>query len=263
MDFLPALVLGVVEGLTEFLPISSTGHLILVGHAIGFSGSRAASFEVFIQLGAILAIVWLYRKRFIQLFHPEPTDPLSGLSGWKMLLLTSLPAALAGFLFHSQIKEYLFRPMTVALGLVVGGIALIIIERNYKNRTAHNLQALTKKQALKIGLFQVLSLWPGVSRAGATIIGGMVSGLDRKSAVEYSFLAAVPLMIAATGYDLLKSLPDLQPSDAPFFALGFIVAFLSALVAVKFLVKYVQRRTMESFGWYRLILAALVYIFLR
>lgn len=272
MTILIAIILGIVEGLTEFLPVSSTGHLIIVGDLLHFTGERAASFEVFIQLGAILAVVWLYRERFWMLFElskPTGSDPSNGLQGKRgltLLALTTLPALVAGLALHSFIKDYLFQPVTVAAGLFVGGIALIVFERYYKRIPVTkqpktlSLDSLTARQALSVGLFQILALWPGVSRSASTIVGGMMGGIDRKTAVEYSFLAAVPVMVAATGYDLLSSLSSLQSSDIPLFMTGFITAFIAALLAITFFVKLVQRYNFTPFGWYRIGLAILVLV---
>ncbi len=266
MQIIIAIILGIVEGLTEFLPVSSTGHLIIAGDLLNFTGDRAATFEVFIQLGAILAVVWLYRERFIKLL--QLTGPKSdhkhfqGWNGIKLLALTTLPALIAGLALHGFIKHHLFQPATVAAGLAIGGVALIIFERFVHKPKTVSLDNLTPKQALSIGLFQVLALWPGVSRSAATIIGGMLQGVDRKTAVEYSFLAAVPVMIAATGFDLLSSLSSLQASDLPLFTVGFVMAFASAILAIKYFVKLVQRYTFTPFGWYRIGLAILVLILL-
>lgn len=258
MLIITAIILGIVEGLTEFLPVSSTGHLILAGHALDFTGTTAETFEVFIQLGAILAVVWLYRERFYRLLDFKQTQGLQGERGISLLLLTTLPALLVGFLLHDFIKDHLFQPLTVAIGLAVGGVILIVFERFEHHAKIIKLDSITPRQAIAVGLFQLFSLWPGVSRAASTILGGMVQGLDRKTAVEYSFLIAVPVMIAATGYDLLKSLSDLHSSDIALFATGFIVAFVSALLAVRYFVAFVQRFGFTGFGWYRIALAVVV-----
>lgn len=258
---LVALILGIVEGFTEFLPISSTGHLILVGNLFGFTGQKAATFEVFIQLGAILAVVVLYHKRFTGLVDMKAKG-FAGLKGLKLLAITTLPALIAGFMLHGVIKEKLFNPFTVAIGLLVGGIIIIVVERWHKPTEGVEVDQITKKQALKVGLFQLLALWPGFSRAGATIIGGRLVGLSDNAAVEYSFLAAVPLMVAAVGYDLVKSIPTLSNSDVGIFFVGFMAAFLSALVAIKFLVGIVKRYSLAPFGWYRVGLALLIFVVL-
>ncbi len=258
---LDALILGIVEGFTEFLPISSTGHLILVGNLLGFTGEKAATFEVFIQLGAILAVLVLYQRRFTGLFSTE-TKGLAGIRGLKLLAITTVPAVIAGFLLHGIIKAKLFNPFTVAIGLLVGGVIIIVVERWHKPTEGVEIDDISEKQALKVGLFQLLALWPGFSRAGATIIGGRLVGLSDKAAVEYSFLAAVPLMIAAVGYDLVKSIPALSTNDIGIFFVGFVAAFLSALVAIKFLVAIVSRYSLAPFGWYRIELALMIFLVL-
>lgn len=259
MEIVYAIILGIVEGLTEFLPVSSTGHLILTGEVLGFTGVKANTFEVFIQLGAILAVVWLYRDRFVHLLDFKRSSGLQGKRGIMLLLLTTLPALLAGLLLHGFIKEHLFQPQTVAIGLAVGGVALIVFERFQHKAKTVSLDEITPRQALGVGLFQLLALWPGVSRSASTIIGGMVQGVDRKTAVEYSFLIAVPVMIAATGYDLLKNLSNLSTSDIPLFAVGFVTAFIAALLAIRYFVRFVQRFGFTGFGWYRIALAAVVF----
>lgn len=256
-----AILLGIVEGLTEFLPVSSTGHLIIFGNLLGFTEQRAASFEVFIQLGAILAVVVLYRQRFVQLFSTRHRG-LSGMPGLWLLALTTLPAVIAGFFLHGFIKERLFSPAVVAIGLLIGGIALIVMERFYKPVHEADIEHITKRQALKIGLFQLLALSPGISRSGATIVGGRLVGLSRVAAVEFSFLAAVPVMIAAVSYDLVKSLPNLSGNDIGMFTVGFITAFISAMLAIKFFIKLVQQFTLEPFGWYRVALSCVILLWL-
>jgi undecaprenyl-diphosphatase len=258
MNIFDTVILGIVEGLTEFLPISSTGHLILASHLLHVEGPAVDTFEVFIQLGAILAVVFIYSRRFAMLFDFK-TDPhiFAGFRGWKSLLITSLPAMVLGFLSHSYIKEHLFSPVTVLWALGLGGIAIIGVERLKLKGETLSLDQLTLKQALVVGLFQCLALWPGVSRAAATIIGGLVAGLDRKTAVQYSFIAAVPIMIMATLYDLMKSWHDILPGDLPYFALGFVVAFILAIFAIKFFIRLLQHWTLTPFGIYRIIIALL------
>lgn len=270
MLYLVAVIIGVVEGLTEFVPVSSTGHMILVGHLLGFTGPRADTFEVFIQLGAILAVIGLYHRRFLALVPGRPAPlldapggvPGPGFSGWRgigLLALTTFPALVAGKLAHSAIKEHLFSPLTVALGLAVGGAILILVEKFRPATRKTGLDALDWKDALLIGCFQCLSLWPGMSRAGSTITGGMLIGLDRKTTAEYSFLAAVPIMFAATGYDLYQSRAFLSAADAPLFALGFAVSLVSAWFAIRFFIKFLGNHTLVGFGWYRLVVAGIAW----
>lgn len=260
-------LLGIVEGLTEFIPVSSTGHLIIVGHLIGFVGAKAKTFEVFIQLGAILAVVIQYRSRFIGLL-PRPPQILgnktqfSGLFGLALLALTTLPALVAGAAVHSYIKRYLFGPTTVALGLGIGGAIILLTERS-RNPKRIGLDTLTWKDALAIGCFQCLALWPGVSRSGATIVGAMMIGIERKTAAEYSFIAAVPVMLAATTFDLYKTAPILQTSDYLTFCIGFSIAFISALISIRIFTALLGRITLRPFGWYRIGISPVIYGFMR
>ncbi|NDV24690.1 undecaprenyl-diphosphate phosphatase [Desulfovibrio sp. JC022] len=256
-----AAILGVVEGLTEFLPVSSTGHLIITGHLLGFTGAKAASFEVAIQLGAILAVVVLYWSRFWGLVVPNPAQRFSGIRGLYLLFLTSLPASVLGLLAHDFIKLHLFNPYTVAWALGVGAIMILIVEKKDIRPNCYSLDEVTPKLALGIGCFQCLALWPGFSRSAATIMGGMLLGAKRKVAAEYSFIAAVPIMFAATGYDMLKSYQLFTMADMPFLAVGFVVSFLSAWAAVKGFIYLLGKLTLRPFAYYRLALAPLVLFF--
>jgi len=260
-----ALLMGLVEGLTEFLPVSSTGHLILAGHLFGFTGPRAESFEIAIQLGAILSVAVLYRERFTGLLKADPVRNFSGARGVLLLFLTSLPALILGFFAHRAIKEHLFGPRTVALAFVAGALLMFAVEalaaRRSRARQTGGLDSLNPGLALGIGCFQCLSLWPGFSRSGATIMGGMLLNVDRRTAAEYSFLAAVPIMCAAVAYDLLTSWRLFEADDLAFLAIGFAVSFLSAIVAVKAFINLVSRMTLRPFALYRLALAPLVWFF--
>lgn len=258
LSWLESVVIGVVEGLTEFLPVSSTGHMILVSSLFGLEDDKTKTFEIVIQLGAILAVVWLYRDRFLGLLRYDPYKPFSGFRGWWMLFLTSAPAAAVGFFARKTIKAELFHPRPVALALLVGGVLMIVVERLRKRNTIMSLDEIKPKTALCIGLFQCLSLWPGFSRAGATIMGGMLLGVGRKTAAEYSFLAAVPIMVAATAYELYKSAGLLSASDVGVFGLGFVVSFFSAWAAVAVFIGLLKRWTLTPFAIYRIILAPMV-----
>jgi len=255
-EIFKAAILGVVEGITEFLPISSTGHLILAGDIIGFTSETAKTFEVFIQLGAILAVVWFYREKVL--------SSIKGVGSEKTnrfllnLLIAFLPAAFFGLLSHSFIKHYLFKPLTVAVALIAGGIAILVIERIVKRAVVTDVDDVSYKQALGIGLAQTLSLFPGVSRAGATIMGAMCFGLERKAATEFSFFLAIPTMFAATSYDLLKNIHSLTINDLNIFAIGFIISFFSALVVIRAFLGFVTRHTFDSFAVYRIIFGAVV-----
>ena len=262
-EILQAILLGIVEGLTEFLPVSSTGHLIITGHLIGFVGDKAETFEVFIQLGAILAVLLLYKDRFLGLIpsrKQDETNRFFGVNGLVLLAITTLPALIFGVLLHGYIKRYLFNPMTVALGLAMGGGVILWVERKAYPAQRIGLSSLTLRDALMIGCFQSLAIWPGVSRSGATIIGGMLLGIERKTAVEYSFLAAVPVMFAATSYDLYKTFALLSSSDYLIFSVGFGTSFISAMIAIRFFIKWLSRVTLWPFGWYRLAVAAVIVV---
>lgn len=264
-----AVILGIVEGLTEFLPVSSTGHLIVVGSLLGFVGERAASFEVIIQLGAILSVVLLYWRRFVRLIparQPMGADMQSTLDGWAGIWrigVATAPALLVGYVARHAIKERLFNPDAVTFALAAGGVAILLAERYVARRTGNSIDTLTLGQAFGIGLFQVLSLWPGTSRAAATIVGGMLLGLDRKSAAEFSFLIAVPVMFAATGYELLKLRDQMFAADTFQLAVGFVVSFFVALLAVRGLVSFLQRGKLTPFAWYRIVAAPIFYFLTR
>lgn len=257
-----AVILSIVEGLTEFLPVSSTGHLIITGDLLNFTGEKASVFSVFIQLGAILAVVVLYWQRFWGLLRPRADQKFSGLRGIWLLILTCIPACVMGLLFHDFIKAHLFTPATVAVALVVGAIMMIVVERRSFVVKSVTLDDMTPKLAFGIGCFQCLALWPGFSRSASTIMGGMILGAGRKLAAEYSFVAAVPIMVAATGYDMLKSIGLFTAADIPFLAVGFVGSFISALVAIKAFIALVGRVSLVPFAVYRLILAPLVFYFM-
>lgn len=246
-----AAILGVVEGATEFIPVSSTGHLIIAGDWLGFTGEDAKAFEIFIQLGAILAIVWLYRQRLARVVRSVSIDPLSRRLVVN-LAIAFLPAAVVGLLTHRLIKEYLFSTMVVAISMLVGGVIILVIERWQPKPTVATIDDIAPTTALGIGLAQVLSLIPGTSRSGATIMGGYCLGLTRQAATEFSFFLAIPVMIAATAFDLSRSTSALSAGDVPVFAVGFVVAFLSALVVVRAFVSYVARSSFVAFAWYRI-----------
>ena len=264
-----AIILGIVEGLTEFLPVSSTGHLIIAGHLLGFVGEKAASFEVAIQLGAILSVLVLYWHRFIGFiptgnsFSRPRHSTLMGWSGLCRIALASFPALLVGYLGRHAIKERLFTPEAVTLALLVGGVAILLVERLMSRHRACSLDQLTLAQAFGIGLFQILALWPGTSRAAATIIGAMLLGLDRKSAAEFSFIIAVPILFAATGYELIKAGNQLALQDALQLGIGLVVSFVVALIAVKGFVSFLQHGRLTPFAWYRILAAPVFYYLTR
>ncbi len=253
MDFillLKAVVLGIVEGLTEFLPISSTGHLIIAGDLLDFTGDRAETFEVFIQLGAILAVLWMYRAKAMSVLGHLNRAPAQRFT--FNLIIAFIPAGIAGLLLHGYIKTYLFNPLTVAGALIVGGFVMLLIERYAPAPRVTEVDDMRTSDAFKVGLAQVLALFPGVSRAGATIMGGLVAGLSRTAATEFSFFLAIPTMFAATLYDLYKSAGFLVLSDAPLFAVGFVVSFISALIVIRLFLGYVAHHKFAVFAWYRI-----------
>jgi undecaprenyl-diphosphatase len=267
-EFAIAVIMGLVEGITEFIPVSSTGHLIITGDLLKFTGEKAATFEIFIQLGAILAVVVLYFDRFWGLLPFQnrgdtESKGFSGFNGIFLLLLTTFPALLMGFFARKIIKYYLFGPMTVAWALGVGGLGILLAEKFIPQSHTEDLNNISYKQAFAVGCFQCLALWPGMSRSASTIIGGLIMGLDRRVAAEYSFLAAVPVMVAAVGYDLYKEWGLLGSSDIWFFSVGFVVSFLSAILAVKFFVTMLQRWSLAPFGWYRILIAPIIYLVMR
>jgi undecaprenyl-diphosphatase len=257
---LKAFILGIVEGATEFLPISSTGHLIIVGDLLHFNDDKGKVFEIVIQLAAILAVCWEYRRKLIDTAL-HITNQSKAQQFVINLLLAFLPAAILGLVFHSAIKQYLFSPITVAIALIVGGFAILWIEQLPLATKTADIDDMTPKQALKVGFAQSLALFPGVSRAGATILGGMLFGLDRKTATEFSFFLAIPIMFAATILDVYKSWHILSLDDAGLFAVGFITAFISALVAIRFLLKFVASHDFKVFAWYRIIFGAVVLMY--
>lgn len=254
---LKAAILGLVEGATEFIPVSSTGHLIVVSNWLGLVDERAKTFDVFIQLGAVLAIVWLYRARLwrtvVAAGHDMPSRRFLG-----NLFIAFLPAALVGFLTHHWVKARLFNPTVVAIALVVGGVLILLIERLAPAPKVNEVTGVPARTAFGIGLAQVLSLVPGVSRSGATIMGGYSLGLSRIAATEFSFFLAIPVMFAATLYDLMKSWSVLAATDIPLFAVGFIVSFVSALFVVKAFLSYVSGHSFRVFAWYRIAFGAVL-----
>jgi undecaprenyl-diphosphatase len=267
-SFSVAIILGVVEGLTEFLPVSSTGHLIIAGHLLGFVGEKAASFEVAIQLGAILSVVLLYWRRFLALVptgssSTGATSTLQGVAGILRIGVATLPALAVGFFARHAIKERLFTPTTVTAALFVGGIAILLVEKLLPQRRRDPLDSITLSQAFGVGLFQVLALWPGTSRSAATIVGGMILGLERKAAAEFSFLIAVPIMVIATGYEMLKMRNTFAAQDLAQFAVGFVVSFIVALLAVKAFVSFLSRGSLTPFAWYRIVAAPIFYLLTR
>lgn len=251
-----ALILGIVEGLTEFLPVSSTGHLIIVGDWLNFNDEKGKVFEIVIQFGAILGVVWDYRVRVSRLITGIGNKHEQGFI--LNLLIAFLPAAVLGLLLHKTITDHLFNPLTVAGALIIGGILILIIERLPLRVRVHSMEKLSPMDAFKIGIAQTFSLFPGVSRAGATIMGGLLSGLSRTAATEFSFLLAMPIIFAATFYELFKSWHLLQAQDIPLFATGFVMSFITALIVVKAFLKFVSRHNFTVFAVYRIVFGFIV-----
>jgi undecaprenyl-diphosphatase len=241
-NLIDALVLGIVEGLTEFLPISSTGHLILAGALLGANDERWNVFNIVIQTGAMLAVVWEYRARFFK----------ADLHLYRNLVVAFIPAAVLGLAFSKYIKGVLFHAVPVALAFIVGGVVILLVENMSLKPRVESTRSMTWLDALKVGIAQCFALIPGTSRSGATIIGGMLFGLSRKAATEFSFFLAVPTLVAAGLYDLWKHRDVLSAADAPTFGVGMVVSFVCAFVVIRWLIRYVATHDFKPFAWYRI-----------
>jgi undecaprenyl-diphosphatase len=270
-----AFFLGIIEGLTEFIPVSSTGHLILVGNWIRFESNAAKVFEVVIQFGSILAVVWIFRSRLWQLIYGTLTGVREELLFTRNLLLAFFPALVVGLIFIRAIKTLFYHPSVVAVTLILGGLIMLYVERRRPPRpgtaidapensaaqastTTYSLTQISWKQALGVGCAQCIAMIPGVSRSGATIIGGMIAGIQRKTATEFSFFLAIPTMLGATVYDLYRNMALLTSQDITGIAIGFVAAFLSALIVVRAVLRFVANHTYRSFAWYRIALGLIV-----
>ena len=263
MDLITVILLGIVEGVTEFLPVSSTGHLILAGTLLGVQDKATATFDIVIQLGAILAVIVLYWRRFMEvavgLFGGRPKS-------WafvRNIALGFLPAAAIGVLVYKAVKALLESPTVVAVALIVGGIAILAIERLAKRARIESVEAMPWTTALGVGLIQCLAMIPGISRSGATIMGALSLGVERKAAAEFSFFLAIPTMLAASGYDLLKSGATLGHGEWLSIAIGFVVSFVVALVVIRWFVDIVSRHGFAPFAWYRIVVGALALVALQ
>jgi len=257
--YLVAALLGVLEGLTEFIPVSSTGHILLAGHFLGFE-STGKAFEVLIQLGAILAILSVYAGRLAALIRALPTDPAAR-RFVTAVLLAFLPAVLFGVALHGFIKTVLFEtPLLVAVMLVVGGVVLLWVDRRPESPRYQDAMDFPLPMAFKIGLFQALALVPGVSRSGATIVGALLLGASKRSAAEFSFFLSMPTMAGAFGYDLYRNRHVLSMDDAALIAIGFVCAFLAAVLVVRGLLDFVSRRGYAIFGWWRIVVGAVALV---
>src|SRR3954467_1743179 len=247
-DLVAALILGIVEGITEFLPISSTGHLILAGELVGATGERWDVFKIVIQTGAMLAVLWEYRARFFRV----------DVALYRNLIVAFIPAAVLGLAFSKQIKAHLFHAVPVALAFIIGGIVILFVERASLRTRVQSTQAMTWLDALKVGIAQCFALIPGTSRSGATIIGGMLFGLSRRAATEFSFFLAVPTLIAAGAYDAYKNRALFEVTDIALFGAGSITAFVSAFFCVRWLIRFIANNNFTAFAWYRIVFGAVV-----
>ncbi|HSE01934.1 MAG TPA: undecaprenyl-diphosphate phosphatase [Burkholderiales bacterium] len=255
--YLKAVILGVVEGLTEFLPISSTGHLIIAGQLLGYTGEKAKVFEIVIQGGAMLAVIWEYRARFGRVLaglHRDSTARRFAIN----LVVAFLPAAVLGLAFGGVIKQHLFHAVPVAVAFILGGLVILWVERTARRTTVAEVDDMTWRDALKVGVAQSFALIPGTSRAGATIIGGMLFGLSRRAATEFSFFLAVPTLIAAGGYDFYKNRALFDAGDLGVFSTGFIVSFVAAFLCVRWLLRYIATHDFSAFAWYRIAFGVVV-----
>jgi undecaprenyl-diphosphatase len=260
---LKAIIMGLVEGFTEFLPISSTGHLILAGSLINFTGEVAKVFEIAIQAGAILAVMWEYRARIGTVLAGLPSDKRQQ-KFTVNLIVAFLPAAVLGLLFSKAIKAHLFAPAPVAFAFIIGALVILWAERRHKVVAgAHRIETvddMTMLDALKVGCAQCFALIPGTSRSGATIIGGMLFGLSRKAATEFSFFLAIPTLLAATVYSVIKARHDLHVSDLPMFLIGGLAAFVSAFLCVRWLLRFISTHDFTGFAWYRIVFGIVILI---
>jgi undecaprenyl-diphosphatase len=260
---LKAIIMGLVEGFTEFLPISSTGHLILAGSLLDFTGEKVKVFEIAIQAGAMLAVIWEYRARIATVLSGLFSDPKQQKFVIN-LVIAFLPAAILGLVFSKAIKAKLFAPVPVALAFIVGALVILWVERRHKTAPANarieTVDDMTMVDALKVGCAQAFALIPGTSRSGATIIGGMLFGLSRKAATEFSFFLAIPTLLAATLYSVLKERALLSAADLPMFGIGGLAAFVSAFLCVRWLLRYISTHDFTIFAWYRIVFGLMVLV---
>ncbi len=258
---LKALIMGIVEGLTEFLPISSTGHLILAGSLLNFTGEKIKVFEIVIQAGAMLAVCWEYRTRIANVLAGLFSDAKAQKFAIN-LMIAFLPAAVLGFLLNKKIKAVLFAPIPVAAAFIIGGLIILWVERRNGNaKTAARIYSVDEMSALdafKVGCAQAFALIPGTSRSGATIIGGMLFGLSRQAATEFSFFLAIPTLFAATFYSLYKERALLSAADLPLFGVGTVAAFVSAFFCVRWLLRYISSHDFTAFAWYRIVFGVII-----
>ena len=256
-EWVKVVILGIIEGITEFLPISSTGHLIILGDLLGYNDEASKVFKIVIQLAAILAVCWDYRERLLRTVRGIRTEPAEQ-RFVGLLFIAFLPAAVLGLMFHSTIKALLLNPITVATALIVGGIIILYVEKRAYHPRIGSVDEMRWPDALKVGFAQALAMIPGTSRSGATIMGGLIFGLSRKTAAEFSFFLAIPTMFAATAYDLYKNWSLLRADDLPVFAVGFVASFVAAMWAVKGFIRFISNHTFVVFAWYRIVFGLVV-----
>jgi len=263
MDLLTVILLGIVEGVTEFLPVSSTGHLILAGTLLGVQDKATATFDIVIQLGAILAVIVLYWRRFWGVATGMIAGERRSWAFVRNVALGFLPAAVIGVFVYKAVKALLENPTVVAIALIVGGIAILVIERLVKNPRIDSVESMPAPTALAIGVAQCLAMIPGVSRSGATIMGALSFGVDRQAAAEFSFFLAVPTMLAASGYDLLKNGAALGQGEWLSIAIGFVISFIVALLVIRWFITIISRHGFAPFAWYRIVIGAVALVALQ
>lgn len=256
-EVVKAIILGIIEGITEFLPISSTGHLIVASDLINFAGSLDGTFEIFIQLGAILAVIWFYRRDLWQQVRATPHDRAVQRL-WLNLFIAFVPAAAVGFFIHDWIKEALFNPLVVAAAMIIGGAVLIVVDRRRHAGHTASLYDVTPRQALAVGVAQILALVPGTSRSATSIIGGLLGGMNRQTATAFSFYLAIPTLGTATLFDLATNVSGVGRQEALLLAVGMVAAFIAALLAVGWLLRYLAHHDFVVFGVYRIVAGLVV-----
>ena len=259
MSWLEAIILGLVEGITEFLPISSTGHLIITRSLLGLEGAAVDRQLIIIQGAAILAVLWEFRQKLLHTAFSLHSDPVSRRFVIN-LFIVSVPLAVLGLVFEDQIKAVLFNAVSVAIALVVGGVIILWAEKRQHTERVQNVDQLTALDAVKLGLFQALALIPGTSRSGATIIGGLLCGLSRRTAAEFSFFAALPVLLAATALEIWKARADFETAEVEMLVMSCVVSFISALLATKFLLRLVSKHSFAAFAWYRIAFGVIILI---
>jgi undecaprenyl-diphosphatase len=259
MSWLEAIILGLVEGITEFLPVSSTGHLILTQALLGLEGEAVDRHIIIIQGAAILAVCWEFRQKLLHTAFGLHRDPVAR-RFFLNLVIASVPLAVLGLTFEDQIKAVLFNAVTVAIALVLGGVIILWAERRKHEERVQNVDQLTKLDAVKLGLFQALALIPGTSRSGSTIIGGLLTGLSRRTAAEFSFFLAIPALLAATAYDIYKARDAFVAADVEPLLVSCVASFVSALLVTKLLLRFVSQHSFASFAWYRIVFGVVILV---